>query len=89
MSERIETEREERPAGGSARLSPYCAHLASKKLAFSQRLPMREEDVLDASNHCWCRVTQKVIGPDKSTVRPSDCVRGRSCYVSPFAVHQD
>jgi hypothetical protein len=66
-------------------LSPYCVHLSSKKLLLGHRLPMRDEDVLDASNHCWCRVTQKVIGPDKQPVVPADCQSGRACYVSPFS----
>lgn len=72
------------PTPAPITLSPYCMHLSSKKLMFSSTLPMRDEDVLDASNHCWCRVTQKVIGPDQQPVLPADCQRGRGCYVSPF-----
>ncbi len=38
----------ERPHAG---LSPFCAHLGSKKLMLAQRPPTIDADVLDASNH--------------------------------------
>lgn len=61
-------------------ISPYCRHLHSKKLGFRTSPPQSEEDVLDASRHCWCRLTQQVVGPDGEITRPADCGRGRSCF---------
>ncbi|HEY6122264.1 MAG TPA: hypothetical protein VIV66_20070 [Pyrinomonadaceae bacterium] len=40
------------------------------------------EQYIDASNHCWCRETQEVIGPDNKRVDPDNCVPGRGCYSS-------
>ena len=37
---------------------------------------------IDGSNHCWCFMTQQVIGPDGSKVVPDRCVPGRQCYKS-------
>jgi hypothetical protein len=45
-------------------------------------LATEPEQYLDASNHCWCRETQQVIGPDSGRVLPSRCVPGRACYSS-------
>jgi hypothetical protein len=40
------------------------------------------DQYLDASNHCWCRETQQVVGPDGGRVQPDRCVPSRSCYSS-------
>jgi hypothetical protein len=40
------------------------------------------DQYLDSSNHCWCRETQEVIGPDNQRVHPEKCNPGRSCYSS-------
>jgi hypothetical protein len=45
-------------------------------------LATEAEQYLDASNHCWCRETQQVVGPDSGRVHPSRCVPGRTCYNS-------
>jgi hypothetical protein len=63
-------------------LSPFCIHLRSKKLFFGSAPPMTEEDVLDGSNHCWCRHTMQILGPDKGRAAPSRCRAGRSCFES-------
>lgn len=65
--------------------TPFCGELRSKKFYTIGKLPMKEEDYLDDSNHCWCYHTQTPIGPDGNTVMPESCVPGRSCYVSALA----
>jgi hypothetical protein len=68
------------PAGPAEVLFPYCLELRSKKLAFSRTPPRSEDDILDASNHCWCATTKQALGPDNELVRPEDCRSGRECY---------
>jgi hypothetical protein len=65
--------------------SPFCRNLRSKKYFFLQSMPLVESDMLDMSNHCWCRCTQQVVGPDGSKVRPNVCNAQRGCYESQFA----
>ena len=62
-------------------LSPYCAKLRSKKAHFLQAPPQTDRDILDASNHCWCEVTQTSLGPDRDLVDPDDCRERRACFV--------
>ena len=69
--------RAERP-----KLSPFCEHLDSKKLMLASQTPKVAEDVLDASQHCWCGVTMKILGPDGNQCHPDDCRKGRSCFTS-------
>ena len=64
--------------------SPFCGSLRSKKFFMRDTLPAVAADYLDASNHCWCRVTQQVIGPDGSPADPDSCITGRTCYSSAF-----
>jgi hypothetical protein len=61
-------------------LFPYCRELRSKKLAFARTAPRTEDDILDASNHCWCARTRQSLGPDNDLVRPEECRSGRECY---------
>ena len=68
-------------AGATAR-SSFCGSLRSKKFFMLDGLATEASQYLDASNHCWCRETQQVVGPDGSRVNPSRCVPGRSCYSS-------
>ncbi len=63
---------------------PFCTELESKKTIMTSGLPRTVEDVLDASNHCWCGVTAQVVGPDGELAHPEDCQDGRSCFRSPF-----
>ena len=74
-------------SGGPVRsgLSPFCTHLASKKLMISSEPPLSVEDVLDASRHCWCSATMKILGPDDYECRPADCTKSRGCFESPLA----
>ena len=71
-------------SGNAAPQSPFCGSLRSKKFFMMDVLPTEASQYLDASNHCWCRVTQQVIGPDGGTVHPDTCVAGRDCYSSAF-----
>ena len=64
--------------------SSFCSSLRSKKFLMIDELPTDASQYLDASNHCWCRMTQQVIGPDGGTVHPESCVTGRDCYSSAF-----
>lgn len=63
-------------------LSPFCGALRSKKFFKLDGIAMSSDDYLDASNHCWCRDTQQVIGLDGGLVSPEHCVPSRSCYKS-------
>jgi len=64
--------------------SSFCGSLRSKKFFMIDELPTDASQYLDASNHCWCRMTQQVIGPDGAMVHPESCVIGRDCYSSAF-----
>ena len=64
--------------------SAFCGSLRSKKFFMRDALPNEASDYLDGSNHCWCRVTQQVIGPDGAPANPDSCGRGRTCYSSAF-----
>ena len=71
---------------GGALQSAFCGSLRSKKFFMLDGLATEESHYLDASNHCWCRETHGVIGPDGGRARPSGCVPGRSCYTSALGV---
>jgi hypothetical protein len=62
--------------------SPFCASLRSKKFFMMDELATDASHYLDSSNHCWCRETQLVVGPDGNRAIPTRCVPGRSCYSS-------
>ena len=62
--------------------SPFCAALRSKKYFRLDGLATAADDYLDGSNHCWCRATQQVTGPDGGKARPDRCRPGRACYES-------
>ena len=70
------------PAPGGFRTSPFCLHLQSKKRFSLRGEPERESDLLDASQHCWCRRTMQAVGPDGERVDPQDCRTGRTCFAS-------
>ncbi|MDZ4774214.1 MAG: hypothetical protein SGI72_13875 [Planctomycetota bacterium] len=61
-------------------VSPFCTHLQSKKNYFRSTPAMEEDDYLDASRHCWCRLTMQAMGPDKERAAPDDCRSGRACF---------
>ncbi|MBL8858453.1 MAG: hypothetical protein JNL28_08120 [Planctomycetes bacterium] len=76
--ENSETKRDPSPA--ALNVSPYCVHLESKKHFFLQSPAMADEDYLDASRHCWCKLTMQVLGPDKELATPEDCRAPRTCH---------
>lgn len=78
------SDRNEEPTSRAPRVSPYCEHLCSKKLMIADEPAMVDRDVLDASNHCWCGSTFKLLGPDGSGAHPEDCRKGRECFSSPL-----
>ena len=64
--------------------SPFCDELRSKRFYLMDGLATDASHYLDATGHCWCFVTQQVVGPDGKRVHPSRCVPGRACYKSAF-----
>ena len=62
--------------------SPFCGSLRSKKFFMTNGLATEAGQYLDSTEHCWCRETQLVVGPDGGRSHPSRCVPGRSCYSS-------
>lgn len=76
---------EEKSAETNLLQSPFCTELRSKKYYFMQEMPTHESQILDASNHCWCRLTMQATGPDGNLAYPRGCAPGRSCYKSLFA----
>ncbi len=66
----------------SIRVSPFCAQLRSKKLVFQPRPPRDEEEILDASGHTWCELSQEAVGPDGAVCAPDTCRAGRACFRS-------
>ncbi len=62
--------------------SAFCGSLRSKKFFMRDTLATESADYLDSSNHCWCRETQMVMGPDGARVDPDSCTPGRQCYKS-------
>jgi hypothetical protein len=62
--------------------SSFCGSLRSKKFFMLDQVATTADQYLDASNHCWCRETQQVVGPDGGRVQPDRCVASRSCYSS-------
>jgi hypothetical protein len=62
--------------------SPFCGSLRSKKFFMVNGLATDAGQYLDSTEHCWCRETQFVFGPDGGRAHPSRCVPGRGCYVS-------
>jgi len=64
--------------------SPLCRDLRSKKYFFLETMPMAASDILGPDNHCWCRRTMQVMGPDGKRVHPTSCGGDRACYTSQF-----
>lgn len=69
-------------AGSAPRVSPFCMHLLSKNIVKRAHPMLTDEDVLDASNHCWCKCTGQILGPDRYVAHPSECRSGRTCFES-------
>ena len=72
-------------ARASARISPFCVQIGSQKILGMTGRPLVAADVLDGSNWCWCRRTGQILGPDREPAHPDDCVKGRTCFESPWS----
>lgn len=72
------------PVENDQRNSPFCRDLRSKRYYFLQEMPTEEHHYLDASRHCWCRLTMQAIGPDGERAIPRNCGSDRACYHSRF-----
>jgi hypothetical protein len=68
------------PSGSGLPVAPFCSSLRSKKYFFLEGPALSEEDLLDASNDCWCKETQQRVGPDGEPVAPEDCGAERGCF---------
>ena len=82
MTDELSNLQESAPENSAAIQTAFCGSLRSKKFFMLDALATDAEQYLDASNHCWCRETQQVIGPDGGRATPSRCTPGRSCYTS-------
>ncbi|MDF1800801.1 MAG: hypothetical protein P1V81_16620 [Planctomycetota bacterium] len=68
------------PTSSGLPVAPFCPSLRSKKFYFLEGPALTEDELLDASNDCWCKETQQRVGPDAEPVSPDDCQRGRGCF---------
>lgn len=59
---------------------PACIHLRTKSMYVSGSLKNPDHPDEAGSQHCWCNMTQHVIGPDSSQVSRPACIEGRECY---------
>jgi hypothetical protein len=80
-SEQVAESMNEARAGVSLE-SLFCGSLRSKKFFMTNGLATDAGHYLDSTEHCWCRETQLVVGPDGARAHPSRCVPGRTCYSS-------
>ena len=55
-----------------------CIHLRSKQL-YVNGGPSENDDQL-SGRHCWCNMTQHVMGPDSVSVSREECIPTRECY---------
>ena len=60
----------------------FCKHLRTKTMFVltdaQEALVEREDDTCGA--HCWCNLTQTVVGRDDRPVHTDKCNSSRSCY---------
>lgn len=59
---------------------PGCTHLRSKAMYVTGQLGDTTHLDEEGSKHCWCNLTQHVLGPDHQEVSREACVAGRGCY---------
>jgi len=67
-------------------LSPsdqVCIHLRNKSMYVTGSIePEHPEE--PGRRHCWCNLTQHVVGPDQGEVDRPKCIPGRDCYRSSY-----
>jgi hypothetical protein len=61
-------------------LAPACVHLRNKTICLTGDLKSADDPAESGSHHCWCNLTQHVLGPDQKDVGRQNCVPGRNCY---------
>jgi hypothetical protein len=61
-------------------LGPVCRHLRSKAVFVAGQLEPSAEIERMGSGHCWCNLTQHVLGPDDVQVDRRECNVSRTCY---------
>ncbi|MEQ8787629.1 MAG: hypothetical protein RIC55_15100 [Pirellulaceae bacterium] len=61
-------------------LTPPCIHLRSKAMYVTGKMRDTEHPDEAGSQHCWCNLTQHVVGPDSGSVDRPACIPGRDCY---------
>lgn len=60
---------------------PPCLHLRSKAIYVTGNPdPVDSSEVGSERFHCWCNLTQHVLGADDELVERVACVEGRKCY---------
>ncbi len=59
---------------------PACIHLRSKAMYVTGEMRPTGDPEENGSQHCWCNITQHVIGPDKMDVDRETCGPSRECY---------
>jgi hypothetical protein len=56
-----------------------CIHLRSKSMIVTGTQTPKHPDE-SGGQHCWCNLTQHIIGPDEKDVDARRCGPGRDCY---------
>ena len=64
----------------SGPLQPACRQLRSKAIYVAGEMEPPAEIEQMGSGHCWCNLTQHVLGPDNTTVERRECNANRTCY---------
>ncbi len=67
------------PAGP---LESICRHMRTKSMFVAGELEPVPEVPGAGSGHCWCNLTQHVMGPDAQLVDRASCSSARPCYVA-------
>ncbi len=71
---------EKQPGAAAASTEQACIHLRSKAMIVTGKLRPLDDAEEEHGGHCWCNITQHVVGPDRKDVDQADCVSGRDCY---------
>jgi hypothetical protein len=66
---------EKRPVRGDV-----CIHLRTKAMYVFGEIKNPDHPEEAGAQHCWCNVTQHVIGPDQRHVDRHACLQGRDCF---------
>jgi len=59
---------------------PACIYLRSKSMYVTGQLKNPEHPDESNHQHCWCNITQHVMGPDQLLVGRQECTPGRGCF---------